>query len=297
VRDELETLYGQAAQYFTLRLFIARNAPGNVAVDLARRFLGELVLPPCRPTWLWTGRGTEGAKLNTGDFSERRWSAAEKKLLSGEFAALSLFAAHPQAPSHKISCSVNPGRIDLTCSVSYLRRLAHQKMDQVLRWAVSAWDGSEAVYGYGNLAYIPPREPFDPAHPERSRLPWDRDTPPAQPPHAIPVAWTGADIDGNLERLFLAGKGIKGAFWANFLNARAVAQAGDSPLVPFRKQPLARGGLLIVATDNPLPADSEENRRHFVALHRALQPAFVSLAEVSGTIRPMLGHFYREAGQ
>ena len=293
--DEFELLYGQTVSYFTLRLFVAGEVQGRLVVELAQAFLRRLVLPPCRPTWLWTRRPAEDAKLNTGDFSERRWSAAAKKLLSGEFATLSLFAAHPEAPAHKVCFSVNPGRIDLTCSVSYLRRLSAH-ISALLEWGVAAWNACEAAYGYGNLGYIAPRMPFDPAKGAENRLPWDRDTPPAHAPHAIPVAWIGADIDGNLERLFLAGKGIKGAFWANFLSKACVEKAGGAAaLQEFRIQPLAGGGLLVVATENPLPEDTPENRSRFLALQRALQPAFVSRAETSEAMRPMLGHFYREA--
>lgn len=294
--DEFELLYGQTASYFALRLFVAKELQGRLIVELAKTFLRRLVLPPCAPTWLWTRRPGDDAKLNMGDFSERRWSAAEKKLLSGEFASLSLFAAHPEAPAHKISFSVNPGRIDLTCGVSYLRRLCNGYISALLEWGVTAWNASEAAYGYGNLGYIAPRAPFDPAKGAENRLPWDRDTPPAQAPHAIPVAWIGSDIDGNLERLFLAGKGIKGAFWANFLSKACVEKTGGAAaLQGFRIQPLAGGGLLVVTTESPLPEDTPENRNRFLALHRALQPAFVSRAETSETMRALLGYFYREA--
>jgi Protein of unknown function (DUF3396) len=298
VSDEFEPLYNQTASYFTLRLFLANDAPGQLTVELAEKFLSELVLLPCHPTWLWTRRPEEHAKLNTGDFSARRWSAAQKKLLSGEFGALSLFAAHPDAPSHKISCSLNPGTIELTCSLSYLRRLSSRHMEMVLQWGISGWNSSEAAYGYGNLAYIAPRVPFNPADPQQAgyRLPWDHDTPPVHAPHAIPVAWMGSDIDLNLERLYLAGKGIKGAFWANFLSAAYLQMAGgQAALHGFRCEPLARGGLLVVATESPLPEDSEENRQRFLSLRRALQPAFISRAEAAVGTRPLLGHFYREA--
>ena len=125
-------------------------------------------------------------------------------------------------------------------------------------------------------------------------MPWDRDTPPPQAPHAIPVAWMGADIDGNLDRLFLGGKGIKGAFWANFLSADYLrAAGGEAALRGFRTEPLGRGGLLVIAGESPLPEDSEENREQFRALHRALLPAFVARAEVSANMRSLLGHFYR----
>src|SRR4030095_2112790 len=57
----------------------------------------DLVLPPCRPKWLWTKRTKDDAKLNTGDFSERRWNAAVKKIVSGEFSALTIFAEDPDS--------------------------------------------------------------------------------------------------------------------------------------------------------------------------------------------------------
>ena len=60
-------------------------------------------------------------------------------------------------------------------------------------------------------------------------------------------------------------------------------------------EPLNGGGLLIVATASPLPADTEENRRRFARLHAALQPALISRAETPANKRGLLGYFYREA--
>ncbi len=318
--DEFESLYNQTAMYFALRLFLKKDTlvEGRLMVELARTFLADLVLSPCQTTWLWTKRAKDDAKLNTGDFSERRWNAAVKKILAGEFSALSIFAANPDSPTQKISFStqvntIGPagnsssllGTIDITSSVSYLRQLATSpaKVETLLRFGTAAWNGVRGgpAYGYGNLGVIPPRVPFNPRGPQHAgfRLPWDRDTPPAQRPHAIPIAWIGADIDGNLDRLFCAGKGIKGAFWANYLGETDVKRAGAeqaivASLPGFRIETLRDGGLLVVATDSPLPEDSEENRRRFLAVHRVLQPAFLSRAETAENQRVLLGYFYRE---
>ena len=110
--DAFESLYNQPAMYFTLRLFLKEDTfvPGRLIVELATIFLADLVLPPCRPTWLWTKRAKDDAKLNTGNFSGRRWNASVKKIISGEFSALSIFAANPDSPTQKVSFSthVNP---------------------------------------------------------------------------------------------------------------------------------------------------------------------------------------------
>lgn len=318
--DACESLYGQPATYFTLRLFLKEDTfvPGRLIVELATTFLADLVLPPCRPKWLWTKRAKDDAKLNTGDFSDRRWNTAAKKIVSGEFSALTIYAEDPNSPTQRLTLSthVNPvgreaystsllGTIDVTCTVSYLRRLAASpaKIETLLRFGTAAWDGVQggATYGYASLGFIPPRAPFNPHGPQQAeyRLPWDRDTPPAQRPHAIPVAWIGSDVDGNLHRSYCAGEGIKGAFWANYLSDIYVRKAGGAQeirtnLPGIRIETLHDGGLLVVATENPLPDDSEGNRQRFLAVHRALQPAFLSRLEMAANKRALLGYFYRE---
>ena len=56
-------------------------------------------------------------------------------------------------------------------------------------------------------------------------LPWEYIKPPEERAHAVPVAYAGNDIDGNLASHYCLGRGIKGAFWANFLSATHVAMA------------------------------------------------------------------------
>lgn len=129
-------------------------------------------------------------------------------------------------------------------------------------------------------------------------LPWDSIKAPAERPHPVPIASVG-DVDLNLATLYCHGRGIKGAFWANYLAAGHVALAGGEPhlraaLAGMRVEPLAHGGLLVVATDSPLPEDTQDNRERFLRLHGALQPAFLSREETSANKRAMLGYFYRE---
>jgi hypothetical protein len=57
---------------------------------------------------------------------------------------------------------------------------------------------------------------------------------------------------------------------------------------------LAHGGLLVLATDGPLPDDTEINRRRFLHVHDALQPTFLSREQTPENKRGMLGYFYRE---
>ncbi len=62
----------------------------------------------------------------------------------------------------------------------------------------------------------------------------------------------------------------------------------------MRIEPLDYGGLLLLATDSPLPEDTEENRRRFLQLDAALKPAYLSRESASEVMRRMLGYFYRE---
>ena len=124
--------------------------------------------------------------------------------------------------------------------------------------------------------------------------------PPAERVHAIPIAYGGTDIDGNLSQLYVEGRGVKGAFWANYLSAAHVALAGGerqlrARLPGIRVEPLDHGGLMVVATDSPLPEDTDENRRRFTMVHAALEPAFLSREATVEGKRPLLGYFYREA--
>ena len=94
-------------------------------------------------------------------------------------------------------------------------------------------------------------------------------------------------------------RGIKGAFWANFLSAAYVDMAGGEALLKtrlngMRVEPLGHGGLLVVATDSPLPEDTDDTRERFWRLDEALQPAFIAREQTSEMKRGMLGYFYRE---
>jgi hypothetical protein len=310
-----EPLYGQTATHFTLTLFLDDHpVDGRVIVDLAQQFLTDLLPPGVQPTLLHTRRSGLEARLNEGPFSERRWSAAVKKTLAGEYGVVSISVAHPQRAEQTagLSCIVNPsrsgdarvyGRIDVHCSLPYLRALIAERgrTDTLLRLGIAAWRGAPggAAYGYANVAFTPPRPMFgQPGWRPPGPSVLTSIAPPAERRHAVPVAYTG-DVDGNLEALFRSGRGIKGAFWANFLAARHVRMAGGeselrAALAAFRLEPLSEGGVLVVATPTPLPEDAAETHQRFLTLARVLAPAFLSRAETPEIKRALLGYFSRD---
>jgi Protein of unknown function (DUF3396) len=312
-----QPLYKQSATHFALPLYLRAetHVDGRLIADLADTFLSTLLFPTTQPTSLWTKRPAGGAKLNMGEFTGSRWKTAQRKLLSNEYAVVHIEAVTPDFPNQKISfgAQVNliggdefpiKGMWNVTCSVSYLRHLAAApaKIDALLQLAKRAWNDTPGgpAYGYGNLAFSIARPLFDPndPRPPRFALPPDVE-PPAERVHAVPIAYVGSDIELNLENLYGRDRGIKGAFWANFLSAPHVAMAGGeatlkTKLNGMRLERLEHGGLLIVATDSPLPEDTHATRERFWRLDEALQPAFISRDETSEGKRGMLSYFYRE---
>jgi hypothetical protein len=314
-----QTLYGQTATHLALRLFLRAqtDVSGDVVLDVAQTFVSSLVLPGCRLTSLDTKRPGIGPKLNMGEFSDRRWQAAVKKIAGGEYAVVGIKAQAMESPNEQmwLTTHVNPpgtstervaGTVEVMASVSYLRRLAAfpEKIDALVQLGVKAWNGIDGgpAYGYANVAISPPRAKFPQwsAQGPGAPLPWESMKAPAERGHAIPIAYVG-DIDLNLASLYCSGRGIKGAFWANYLAAAHVALAGgearlSAALEGMRMQSLGHGGLLVLATDSPIPADTPDSRERFLRLHAALQPAFLSREETSDNKRAMLGYFYRERG-
>lgn len=314
-----QTLYNQDATHFVLSFYIRPevSVPGAFMLELANTFLKDLLFPGCRPALLDTKLPGEGRELNMGDFSERRWNAAVKKLLGNQYAVLGIKAHTLDFPNQKIWLNVHvnpPGgdefldseTIAISCSVSYLRHIAAspQKIDALLQFGKRVWNGIERgpAYGFGNLAITLMRPPFDPFAPIPPGTPFPRPlmAPPGERVHAIPIAYGGTDIDGNLSQLYVKDRGIKGAFWTNYLSAAHVALAGGTEqlrgrMPGIRVEPLDHGGLMVVATDSPLPEDSDENRRRFTTVHGALQPAFLSREATTPMMRPLLGYFFREA--
>jgi hypothetical protein len=313
-----QKLYKQDVTQLTLHVFIRSDTEvqGRLVVDLANVFLSNLLFAGCRPVSLDTKRPGEDQKLNMGEFTDRRWKGSVKKLLAGEYAVLGIKAQTPDFPNQQIwlNIHINPpggdeilisGTVEIKCSVSYLRHLATrpEMVEALLQFGKKAWneiDGGPA-YGFGNLAIILPRPRFDPRMPLQpgAPLPWEFIKPPAERVHPIPIAYIGNDIDGNLGSLYCNNRGIKGAFWANYLNASHVRMAGGEDQIKMklpgiRIERLNHDGLLIVATDSPLPDDTEEARQRFLQVHAALQPAFLSRDELSEIKRPMVSYFYRE---
>ena len=231
---------------------------------------------------------------------------------------LCLHAQIPDFPHQRISFSVHvnppggddirvPGSIEVLCTIAYLRHLAAspEKIEALLRWGKQAWEGTPggAAYGYANVAMLPRRPVFDLSVSARRFSgvfgPRALSGPPAERPHAIPVAHIGSEVDGNLETFFCSGRGVKGAFWANYLSAACVAMVGgrshiEAAAAGMRLEPLSEGALLLVATDSPLPDDSAENRERFLAVQCVLRPAFLSRQETPELKRGLLGYFYRD---
>jgi len=315
--EPAQTLYNQTATHFTLPLFVRKDTEveGRVIADLAETFLSTLLFPGTQVTALHTKRPGMGAKLNMGPFTDSRWKAAQKKILNNDYAVVSLEAGTPDFPNQKIwfTAHVNPigrderigaGTWKVMCSVSYLRHLAASpaKVEALLQLAKQAWDETPGgpAYGYGHLAITLARPIFDPRTPSPpGALPWEFINPPAERVHAVPIAYGGNDIELNLEPLYVQDHGIKGAFWANFLSAAYVDMAGGQALLKsklngMRVEPLQHGGLLVVATDSPLPEDTNDTRERFWRLDEALQPAFISREQATEMKRGMLGYFYRE---
>jgi hypothetical protein len=311
---ENHSLYNQSVSYFSLRFFLRTETEveGRFILELANTFLSDLLFPGCRPTSLDTKLHGEGRKLNMGEFSQLRWNASVKKVLAGQLAVVGIKAQTHDFANQTIALTVhvNPpggtefmmsGHIEIYCSIPYLRHLAAspQTVEALLQFGKTAWNGIDGgpAYGYGSLAISSPRIDVM----EWFKTPVGTPPPikaPAERVHAIPVACVG-DVDSNLEPLYCKDRGIKGAFWANYLNAAHVGMAGGeqeirTKLPGTRIESLNHGGLLVVATDSPLPDDSEENRQRFLRVHSALQPAFLSLEETPGNKRQMLGYFYRE---
>jgi hypothetical protein len=312
---ETQRLYGQDATHFTLRFVLGPDPTmdGRLVLELADTFLDQLLFPGSPPISIWTKAPGMGKQMSIAEFSNRRWETARKKIKANASAVLRLEAKTTDFPNQTIALNVhaNPpggnetihsGVIDVTCSIPYLRHVSASRdmVDALMSFGVQVWTRAKPAYGFGNLAAIPRRAglPFaEGGPPDLDLVP-----PPAERVHPIPVAATGNDIDGNLDDLIVKGRGIKGSYWANFLSTQFVQMAGGADLLAsrlsgLRIEPLGDGGLLIVATDSPLPQDSEDNRSRFQRLEAALRPAFLSRAETPENKRALLGQFYREKSQ
>jgi hypothetical protein len=312
-----QKIYSQDVTQLTMPFFIRKDTEveGALMLELANFFISDLVFPGCRLTGLWTKRPGQDRQLNMGEFTERRWKTTVKKILANQYAVVDIQAQTVDFPNQKIwfDLHVNPlggdeflisGNAGVKCSVSYLRHLATrpQMVEALLEFGKRVWNGIDGgpAYGYGNLAKYLERPLFDPRQPRPPGAPWPWEfiKPPADRVHAIPVAYLG-DTDLNLAQSYCSNKGIKGAFWANFLNAVHVEMVGGADqirakLAGIRVESLNHGGLLIVATESPLPEDTEENRDRFLRVHTALQPAFLSYQQTTEMQRPLLSYFYRE---
>jgi hypothetical protein len=316
--EEPHILYNQSATHLTLPVYLRPDTQvePRLIADLADFFLSHLLFPGTRLTALHTKKPGEGARLNMGEFTPARWKAARNKILKGEYAVVEIRGETADFPRQKIwfSAHVNPvggneflvaGTVTVQCSVSYLRHVAasREKTEALIGLGKLAWNGVAGgpAYGYGNLALTLARPAFDAAKPRLpgGPMPWTYIKPPDRRAHAVPVAYVGNDIEGNLAPLYCKDAGVKGALWANFLSAAHVTLAGGEAVLRrelngMRVDRLEHGGLLVVATDSPLPEDTGETRSRFLRLDEALRPAFLSREDTPEIKRGMLGYFYRE---
>ena len=308
---EPQRFYGQDATQFTLRFVLGPDpiVDGQLVLELADTFLQRLLFRGSPPVSIWTKPPGMGKKMSIGEFSDKRWETARKKIRTNANAVLRLEAKTADFPNQTITLyahanppggseTIHAGTIAVTCSIPYFRHVAASRdmVDALIGFGVQVWKTTKPAYGFGNLAAIPKRPglPF-----AEGGLPQIDIVPPPERVHPIPVAATGNDIDLNIDGLIVGGRGIKGAYWANFLSAHYVQMAGGQArlteqLPGLRIEPLDAGGVLIVATHSPLPEDSEENRARFRRLEAALRPAFLSRAETPENKRALLGEFYRE---
>lgn len=308
---EAQRVYGQDATHFTLRFVLGPDptVDGQLVLALADTFLQRLLFRGSPPVSIWTKPPGMGKKISVAEFSDKRWETARKKIRTNANAVLRLEAKTADFPNQTIAVfahanppggseTIHAGTIAVTCSIPYLRHVSasHEMVDALIGFGVQVWKNTKPAYGFGNLAAIPKRAglPF-----AEGGLPQIDIVPPPDRVHPIPVAATGNDIDGNLDGLIVKGRGIKGAYWANYLSATHVSMAGGAQsiadrLAGMRVEPLGDGGLLIVATDTPMPEDSEENRQRFVRLEAALKPVFLSRADTPENKRALLGYFFRE---
>jgi hypothetical protein len=309
---EAQRLYGQDATQFTLRFVLGPDptVDGRLVLELADTFLQRLLFRGSPPVSIWTKPPGMGKKISIAEFSDKKWETARKKIQANASAVLRLEAKTADFPNQTIALyahanppggseTIHEGTIAVTCSIPYLRHVAASRdmVEALVGFGVQVWKATTPAYGFGNLAAIPKRPGIPFALGGMPDI--DLVAPSSEPVHPIPVAATGNDIDLNLDRLIVDGRGIKGAYWANFLNAHYVQMAGGADrlrkaLAGLRLEPLPGGALLIIATDSPLPEDSEDNRARFRRLEAALRPAFLSRAEMPENRRALLGEFYRE---
>jgi hypothetical protein len=138
-----------------------------------------------------------------GEFSDRRWQAAVKKLLAREYAVASITAQTPASPNEQIwlTTHVNPpgtddgrvsGTVEVMASLSYLQRLIAfpDRVEALPQLGIAAWNGIDGgrAYGYANLAISPPRAMFPQwsAQGPGAPLPWESIKAPAERAHPIP---------------------------------------------------------------------------------------------------------------
>jgi hypothetical protein len=291
-------LYNEKVVDFTMRFFTRDGAivPGERIAALADEFLRRLLLPGVEPVEIWTARPKIGARMNMPQFTEAKWKAVRKKIEAGAYGALSLRAKDELSPYPIVTfdTAVDPqqvvdsrgvGRIDFECKIHYLVQLLKagdgaERVKSFFRFMQDTLAGL-AVCGYANVGV-------------GGRYSWKS----MRRPHDIPVAFTM--VDGNLDGYMIRDRmGIKGTFWANYLDREYAARLGGAEalraqLALYQPHVDASGGIGFFATDSPIPEDTPENRQRYRDLDSVMRPLWLSRSEVSPNKHDFMGYFYRD---
>lgn len=293
------------AEAFALRLFIAPEqcVPGAALGQILERFSDSLVLPGYALQTLYSRTPGVAIKPNTGPFSDRRWSQMLRRVREGEIGVIGCEVRDPPLRSGiALSIIANPeksdgphvcGSISVECDLSYLLALrSFQRVSDLISFGSAAWvsAGTGGVYGYANLGVGSAR---------RNARPWEVSRKATPIEHPIPVALVGSSVDSDLCPWICKGAGIKGAFWSNFLNDGYLRRVGGinvlrQQLPAVRIEALGSGGLMVLASEDPIPEDTEPNRMLYMQLCRALRPAFIPRGELPEHLQYKLGQFYLE---
>ena len=263
---------------------------------LPRCFSSTLLFPGTRLTALHTKRPGEGARLNMGDFTSSRWKAAQKKILNGDYAVVTIEAETPDFPSQKIwfTSHVNPiGRDEFLVAGTwkvYVQRLVPAAPGCVARESrspagcrkasvernagragVRLWESGHHARAADVRSAHAQTARGSPSVGIHSSRRFER----CMPCQSRMSATTSKETSSSSTSETAASRA---RFWANFLSAAHVAMAGgeaalETKLNGMRVEPLEHGGLLVVATDSPLPEDTDATRERFWRLDEALQPA------------------------
>ena len=98
---EAQRVYGQDATHFALRFVLGPDptVDGRLVLELADTFLERLLFRGSPPVSIWTKLPGMGKQISIGEFSEKRWETARKKIRANNNAVLRLEAKTADFPN------------------------------------------------------------------------------------------------------------------------------------------------------------------------------------------------------